>query len=275
SRRLYPRSVTGAAPRATGRVLSFRTKWSARALLARRLRARMRDRFGPLWCDMKIVILGAGALGSIVGAHLRRAGHDVTLIARGDRAKVLAEHGIRLTGLAELTTPVAVTTEPKDVRKADVLIVTVKTYDTDAALASVHHVDVPTVLSIQNGVLKNEQLGHVFGRERVVGAAVIVAGEVLADGVVRFTMNERFSVGELPEGTSPRVTELASALTRAGLRAEASTKIQTVEWSKYLLFVSGMAVAALTRLPTGKFLSDTEGATIVVQIIQDLRRLAA
>ncbi|HXJ81987.1 MAG TPA: 2-dehydropantoate 2-reductase [Candidatus Methylomirabilis sp.] len=224
---------------------------------------------------MKIVVLGAGALGSIVGAHLLRAGHDVTLIARERRARTLVERGLVLTGLAEFALPATVTTDPRTVRNADALLVTVKTYDTEEALASVRHLDVPTVVSLQNGVLKNEQLARVFGGERVVGAAATVAGEIVTDGAVRFTLNDRLALGEVPTGTSPRVAALVSALAEAGLRADVSSNIQCVEWSKLALFVSGGAVAALTRLPTGQFLSDPDGARLVVQLVQDVGRMAS
>ena len=224
---------------------------------------------------MKIVVLGAGALGSIVGAHLVRAGHDVVFVARELRASVLRRQGVVVTGLADLAVPVTVTSEPSEVKAADVLVVTVKTHDTESALARLRHLDVATVLSLQNGVLKDEQLAAAFGSERVVGAAATVAGEVLADGVVRFTLNNRLAVGELPDGLSGRVTDLADALAQAGLRAEASSRIRTVEWSKYALFVSGMAVAALTRMETGKLLSDPEGARLVAQLVREVGQIAA
>ena len=144
---------------------------------------------------MKIVILGAGALGSIIGGHLARAGEEVTLIARGQRAAYVQQHGITLTGLADFTIPVAVTTQPQAVRQADVLVVAVKTYDTESALASVTHLKVGSVLSIQNGVLKNEQLAHTFGWDKTLGAAVVLSGEVTPAGPVRFTLNEYFALG--------------------------------------------------------------------------------
>jgi 2-dehydropantoate 2-reductase len=223
---------------------------------------------------VKLVVLGAGALGSIVGAHLLRAGHDVTLIARERRAQTLAQRGLVLTGLVEFSVPATVATDPRTMRSADALLVTVKTYDTEEALAGVRHLAVPTVLSLQNGVVKNEQLARVFGGERVVGAATTIAGEIAADGAVRFTLNDRLALGEVPKGTSPRVTALVEALAGAGLRADVSPNIQSVEWSKLALFVSGGAVAALTRLPTGQFLSDLDGARLVVQLVQDVGRMA-
>jgi 2-dehydropantoate 2-reductase len=224
---------------------------------------------------MRIVILGAGALGSIIGGHLARVGEEVTLIARGQRAAYVQQHGITLTGLADFTVPVAVTTQPQAVREADVLVVAVKTYDTESALASVSHLKVGSVLSIQNGVLKNEQLAHTFGWEKTLGAAVVLSGEVTPAGPVRFTLNEYFAVGELPEGTSARVQALVSALVRAGIRAEAAGQIRTVEWSKYALFMSWMAPAVLTRLETYKFLTHPDTATIVARLLQETAGLAA
>ena len=61
---------------------------------------------------MKILILGAGALGSILGGHLARAGEAVTIIARGRRAEYLEQHGVTVIGLADFTVLVAVTTKP-------------------------------------------------------------------------------------------------------------------------------------------------------------------
>src|SRR6516162_2118217 len=107
---------------------------------------------------MKIVILGAGALGTVLGVHLARAGEDVTLITRGQRASYLQAHGATITGLVDFTVPVTVVTDSQQVQDADVLMVTVKTYDMASALVSVKHLDVGSVLSLQNGVLKDEQL---------------------------------------------------------------------------------------------------------------------
>lgn len=224
---------------------------------------------------MKFVVVGAGALGSIIGAHLVRAGEEVVFLARGQRAAFLRQHGIVLTGLADFTAPVVVAAHARDLQAADVLLVTVKTYDTEPALADLRHVRVHSALSLQNGVLKNEQLASAFGGDRVLGAAAVVAGELLADGTVRFTLNERLAVGELSGGVSERAESLAAALVCAGLRAEASPHIQTVEWSKYALFVGGMAVASLTRLPTATFLRDSDGALLMARVMRELGQVAA
>jgi 2-dehydropantoate 2-reductase len=224
---------------------------------------------------VKIAILGAGALGSLLGAHLARAGADVTLIARDPRAKAIQEHGVRITGLAELTVPVPVTSRPQALQQADVLLVTVKTYDMEAALDSVAHLHVDSVLSVQNGLVKNEQLARCFGWERTLGAAAHVSAEVLPTGTVRFTANEWFSIGELPEGTSARVETLVSALAQAGIRAEASEAIASVEWTKYVVNISWMALSALSRMETYRIFKHPDLAWMAAKLTQEVAQIPA
>jgi 2-dehydropantoate 2-reductase len=224
---------------------------------------------------MKVVVLGAGALGSIIGGHLARAGHEVAVIARGPRAAYLEHNGITLTGLVDFTVPVAVAKNPRTLSEADVLVVAVKTYDTEPALESVSHLRVGAALSIQNGVLKDEQLARTFGWDKTLGAAAFLSGGVTPEGPVRFTVNEYLVVGELPAGVSPRVEALVSALVEAGIRAEAVSRVRTVEWSKYALFMSWMAPAVLTRLPSYEFQTHPDAAAVVADLVRETGRLAA
>ena len=223
---------------------------------------------------MKIVILGAGALGTVFGAHLARAGEDVTLIARGQRAAYLQEYGATITGLVDFTVPVRVVTDPTQIHDADVLIVTVKTYDMASALQSVKHLDVGSALSIQNGVLKDEQLAQTFGWEKVLGAMAFTGAEVLPTGTVRFTANQGFYLGELPEGTSARVQTLGDTLERVGIVAHVTPSIQVFEWSKYVAWVCAMAPAVLTRLETYKLLQDAPIASIVASLLHEIAQIA-
>jgi 2-dehydropantoate 2-reductase len=223
---------------------------------------------------MKIVILGAGALGTVLGAHLARAGEDVTLIARGQRAAYLQEHGATITGLLDFTVPVTVVTDPHEVQEADALIVTVKTYDMDAALVSVKHLDVGSVLSIQNGVLKNEQLAQTFGWAKVLGAMTTLGAAVLPTGTVRFTANQGLYLGELPEGTSARFQTLGDLCNRIGIVTHVTPAIQVFEWSKYVGWVCSMATAVLTRLESYKMLQDAQTASILAAMLHEMTRLA-
>ena len=223
---------------------------------------------------MKIIILGGGALGSIIAGHLIRAGQEVTVIARGARATYLYEHGIRVCGRADLNVPCHVVTDASTVPAADVLIVTVKTYDTTTALHGVRHLQVGQVCSVQNGVLKNEQLAETFGAHRVLGAACMLGGEVQADGEVRYTLEAAIYLGELPGGDAAAAQQLVNALQHAGLQAAYAPRIQSVEWSKFVGWSGFTALGVLTRLETYKFLCDPDMARIGARVMRETGQLA-
>ncbi len=224
--------------------------------------------------EFEFVILGAGAMGSIVGAHLTRAGHRVALLARGRRAAALAAHGLTITGLSEFTTPVTVLTDPATLQRAGTLIVATKTPGTAEALQPLRHVGFSSVLSSQNGPLKNELLAQAFGSERTLGALADTSGEVLPDGRVLFTRNVNILIGELPSGSSTRVEHVARALDAAGVRAAASAHILSLEWSKFCSWVGLIALAVTTRAPTWKYLSDPDTARVLVRVVREMERLA-
>jgi len=224
--------------------------------------------------QFEFAILGAGAMGSIVGAHLTRAGHAVAMLARGRRAAQLEAHGITIRGLAEFTTPVQTLRDPALLQSADTLIVATKTPGTAQALEALRHVDFGVTLSIQNGPLKNEILTQAFGAARVLGALADTSGELLADGAVLFTRNVNIMVGELGGGDSERAQRLAAALDAAGVRAATSGEIQTLEWSKFCSWVGLMALAVTTRAPTWKYLSDPDSALVLARLVRETAALA-
>jgi 2-dehydropantoate 2-reductase len=223
---------------------------------------------------MTWLIVGGGALGSILAAHLSQAGEDVTVLARGARATLLRHAGIRLTGLQDLTVTARIAEDPRVLSAADVLVLTVKTYDMESALEPLRHVRVTSAFSIQNGVLKDDQLAAAFGRPAVLGAAADFSGEVMPGGTVHFTRNEGLYVGELPHGPSDRAQTITATLQSAGLKAIASENIRTVEWSKYIGWLALTPLAVLTRLPTYRVLKDPELARLQTVLAREAAGLA-
>src|ERR1700716_2467542 len=223
--------------------------------------------------DFDFAILGAGAMGSIIGGHLARAGHSVAMLARGERAQHLQRHGLTIKGLAAFTTPV-VLREPAALKSAGALIVAMKTPATAEALAALRHADFGVTLSIQNGPLKNELLAQAFGKERVLGALADTSGELLADGTVLFTRNVNILVGELSGGDSPRAQRLARTLDTAGVRAAATPEILTLEWSKFCAWAGLMALSVTTRALTWKYLLDPDCAVVLARLVREMGVLA-
>ena len=224
---------------------------------------------------MRFAILGAGALGTILGAHLSRAGHEVAMIVRGDRARVLQRQGLVLNGLSDIKARPTVIDDPQKLRETGTLIVATKAIDSMQSLEALRHLRLDNALSVQNGVLKNELLARVFGFSRVLGAMADFSGELLANGEVKFTRNVCLHIGEEKGGASPRADELAAAIDSAGVRCVAASNIRTREWSKYAGWIAQFPLAVLTRQITWKFLMDERSAMVIVRIVREAAQLAA
>ncbi len=228
---------------------------------------------------MHVLIIGAGALGTIYAAYLSRAGHDVTLFARGERANIIREYGIAVSGIDEFVTRCAIATADDPPASCDVLINAVKTYDNETALHALQNVQVSSAFSVQNGVQKNIALSDTFGSRATLGAVGMLGGEVthVAPGEplgVRFNMPGGTTVGELDGSSSARVDDIVTALSESGLRANSSTDIQSVEWSKFVGWSGVSALAVLTRLPTSAFMSRPDTALLAGRVMRETAAVA-
>jgi 2-dehydropantoate 2-reductase len=218
---------------------------------------------------MKTIVIGAGGMGSVIAAHLARAGEDVVVLARGTRAQQVRASGISIRGLTEFTVRVTVAERPEELDKADFLILTVKTFDTAPALAGLRHLDVGAALSLQNGVMKNDTLSEVFGPEHTLGCTAEFSAELTSDGPVLFTVNNGLYIGELPSGSSSRVEGLAETLTSSGVKAIASEDVRAKEWAKYVGWLAVAAIAVLTRLPVHAVLNNQYLASLCVDLVKE------
>jgi 2-dehydropantoate 2-reductase len=223
---------------------------------------------------MRFAILGAGALGTILGAHLSRAGHEVVMLARGERARVLQRQGLVLNGLSDIKARPNVVDDPSKLLETGTLIIATKAIDTARALDSLRHVRLENAFSVQNGVQKNELLATVYGYSRVIGAMADFSGELLANGEVKFTRNVFLHLGEEKGGMSPRIEALVAAIDGAGVRCQAASNIRTREWSKFAGWIAQFPLAVLTRQITWKFLMDENSAQVIVRIVREAAKLA-
>jgi 2-dehydropantoate 2-reductase len=223
---------------------------------------------------VEFAILGAGAIGSILGAHLVRAGHSVVMLVRERRAKQLRRDGLVITGLVDILTPVEVCTDASQLHHADVLIVAMKTPGTAAALEMLRTVDIDVAFSIQNGVAKDAQLAQAFGPEHVLGALADTSGELLPSGEVRFTRNVNILLGELAGGDSARVRRISGVIDASGVRAYAVPDILSREWSKFVGWAGLMILSVTTRATTWKYLTDRDSALVLARLVREMGALA-
>ncbi|MEO8006294.1 MAG: ketopantoate reductase C-terminal domain-containing protein, partial [Betaproteobacteria bacterium] len=204
---------------------------------------------------------------------------NVSLVARGARAAALAKHGIGVVGEGAFTARCNIVTQPETLREADIVILAIKTYDMAQALASLRGLKVKSALSVQNGVLKNQMLGEVFGSQATVGAISMIGGDVFPaegglPGAVRYNIAGPTIMGEPAGGNSPRVAELVDIFEKAGLKAKGSDDITSVEWSKFVGWSGFSCLAVMTRLPTWRFMLDADTALIAARVMRETAAVA-
>lgn len=223
---------------------------------------------------MHTLILGAGALGSILAAYLARAGERVTLVARGARADLLERDGVSITGLETFSARVPIVRSIREVPDADLAILATKTYDTASILDGASFVRHPIAFSIQNGLQKDDDLAQVFSRAQVLGAAANFSGEVLADGRALFSVHDSIPIGELDGTDSQRVRDIEKMFQSAGIKVQASTEIRSIEWTKLAIYASVMAPSVLCRAPTWGYASDPDTAVVMAHIVKEIGEMA-
>ena len=204
---------------------------------------------------MKIAVMGSGGVGGFYGGHLARVGYDVAFIARGTHLAAMREHGLTIDNAlhGRYHVPrVTVTDDPATIGIADVVLIAVKLWDTEAAARAVRPLVGPNtaVVSLQNGVLKDAVMRGAFGEAAVFGGAVYVAARISEPGVIRQTGTiHRCILGEYDGRRSERVAALHEALLHAGITAEISDDIRLTLWEKYV-FLVGLSGSTTTMRST-------------------------
>ncbi len=206
---------------------------------------------------MRVVVIGAGSLGSVVGGTLALDGHDVTLVTRDvEHVAAVIAGGVRLDdGDRVRVAPVSAATGYDDVSECDLAIVLVKSFDTGPAVDAARPAigDGTTVLTLQNGVGCEEVIADVVGRDRVVAGRTFVGGRIVEPGLVEYgVVGRRTTIGELDGRRTDRIVAIADAFTAAGMATDVSDDIRVMMWEKLFVNVATGAWSALTGLPYGE-----------------------
>lgn len=218
----------------------------------------------------RILIAGAGALGSAYGGLLAAAGCDVTLLARGAHAEALRRNGLMLL-LPEGARRIEVTVVDED--EPDVVLLTSKAFDTPAVLERVHGAP-RLAVSFQNGPGKNESLERRFGAAATAGAASTLPAELVEPGVVRAAgLGVTYLAARTP-AQAEAVDELAAALRGAGLTVHSTDDADAMEWSKLAQVAATMGVQAVSRAYLHEVFGSPDGAVLVRRIVADVGALA-
>jgi 2-dehydropantoate 2-reductase len=224
---------------------------------------------------MKIAVMGSGGLGGLYGGRLAHAGYDVTFIARGAHMSAMKERGLLIENDEQGEVRIArpnVTDDPATVGVADYVLLAVKLWDTDAAVSAIGPMVGPAtaVISLQNGVIKDDILRREFGEDAVVGAVAYVATHVARPGVIRQTGTmQRLVLGEYDGQQSPRAQELLAAMLRAGIQAAISDDIRRTIWEKYVFLVGLSGTTATMRSTIGPIRQNAQGRAFLYDLLKE------
>jgi len=216
---------------------------------------------------MKIAVVGAGAMGSLFGGLLARAGEEVHLVDPWvEQVEALRSGGLAVEdatgslGGGTVVIPVSATTDPTGVGPADLVIFFVKGYHTrQAAIGALPLFGEETVaLTLQNGLGNAEELEAAVGPGRVMCGTTSCGATLLGPGRIRFAGRGPTVVGELDGRETPRARAVVEAFRRAGLETSLSTDIRAAIWGKVIVNVGINALTALTGLSNGQLLEYPE-----------------
>jgi 2-dehydropantoate 2-reductase len=218
---------------------------------------------------LHLVIVGAGAMGSVFGGHLAEGGVATTLLDVDTRlTDALARDGLRLVeGEEERTIPVRATSRPEEIEPPDAVLFFVKNHQTEAAaqLAAPLVHNGARAVSLQNGWGNAEILARAFGAERVVVGVTYTSATVLAPGVVRSSGPARTVLGPLlgRGGGDDLARPVAEALEQGGFPVERPEDVLTEVWKKLVLNAATLPTAALTGLTAGALAEAPEMRALV------------
>ncbi len=246
---------------------------------------------------MKYLIVGAGAVGAYIGGLMSRAGHDVTLHARGPHLQAMQQHGVRIITATEdfYTNPKAIG-DLQTAGKFDVVFLCVKAHGLPALAPQLPAVIGPetTVVSTQNGIPwwyfqcensplagthlervdPNGVISAAISSRQIVGSLIYFATEIIEPGVIKHDEGNRVTLGEPDGSRSERCRAIAEALISSGLRSPVTTSIRTEIWVKLLGNLAFNPISALTGATLGQMIRDSEVSTLVRNIMQEAETLA-
>jgi 2-dehydropantoate 2-reductase len=226
---------------------------------------------------MRVLVLGAGAVGGYFGGRLAEAGRDVTFLVRPARAALL-EHGLIVTSpLGDFTvTPQLVTADRLD-GPYDLVILTAKQYDLDQAIAAIAPAVGPrtAVLPLLNGLVHLERLAGAFGGEAVLGGVAYVGASLQPDGSIRH--HNRLSgiaFGELGGGLSERTRTIAAEFAGTKVDAPGSGNVTLDMWEKFVMITTMAGMNCLMRGTIGEISATEDGAALMLQMLAESEAVA-
>jgi 2-dehydropantoate 2-reductase len=228
---------------------------------------------------MRILVVGAGAVGGYFGGRLLEAGCNVTFLVRPKRAAQLAETGLVVKsrfGDVILKVPPTVQANKID-RHFDLVLLSCKAYDLDAAIDSFTAAVGPetAILPLLNGMRQLDVLDERFGAAQVLGGQCLIAATLDDSGrIVHFNDSHLLTFGERDGNRSPRIDAILQEMSRANFESRASSVILLEMWEKWVFLATLAGITCLMRSAIGD-IAAAGAAHLALELLEECRSIAA
>jgi 2-dehydropantoate 2-reductase len=228
---------------------------------------------------VKILVLGAGAIGGYFGGRLAQAGADVTFLVRPGRAVQIARDGLVVKSpFGDIGMPVKAVAAATQGGPYEIVILTCKAYDLDGAIAAIAPaVDGgAAVVPLLNGMAHLDVLDRRFGAAKVLGGLCFVAATLTPTGEIHQlgSMLNGIVFGERSGEISSRCERLKAAFGAAPVESRVSGEILRDMWSKWVQLASLAGLTCLMRATVGEANQAEEGAAIALELLAECRAIA-
>jgi 2-dehydropantoate 2-reductase len=226
---------------------------------------------------MRVCIVGCGSIGSLFAAHLAQV-EDVEVWAYdvvAAHVEAINEHGLKLTGHADLLARVQARTDPSDIPPCEFGIVATKSMFTRSAIGAVAHVfENGAVASVQNGVGNEEAIAERVGR--VIRGTTFPAGHIVSPGVVNMDTGGDTWIGpfEPKPAAMEEVSRLAEAINAGGMNTIALEDARGAQWTKLIFNAATNPIGALTGLTHGRVCELPETRRLVTVLVNEGKAVA-
>jgi 2-dehydropantoate 2-reductase len=223
---------------------------------------------------MKVLIIGPGAVGCILGASLIRSGEDVTFLARGASFETLQRQGVKIEWPSEtweINRVNVVESQPSE-EEFDHILFCVKGYDWQSAAKLLHFFKSRFILTFQNGVIVHKELQKEHG-DRVRPAVIYVSADRIQPGVVRSKTTSKV-VLDGSSAVRDEMQKLHDAFSNSWVNLQISENIEVDLWRKYLFLCTFSALNTLTEKPIGNILGDPYTRDLWTRFMEEIAQIA-
>lgn len=221
---------------------------------------------------MRVLVIGAGAIGSLYAGHLAQVADVAVLTRREEQARALRAEGLRVSGKSDFTAAVFAAADPAELPECELVIVATKATQLDeAAAALAGRFAGATVMTVQNG-LGAEEIVRRYGDWKLISAVTFMSGLRHGDAHVEYELDTETWLGPYAgtETSAETVTEVEALLVESGLRARAFPDLLPAQWSKLIFNATVNTVAAMTGLPHVALFAKRDTPVDLGHLVHDL-----